>query len=79
MIDIDTLSKNNNVYVDQEGVKDGAPWLKCEHRILKTTDRDMILKSSVYFAIAVSQIRSYVVFDQHCILYGNTVHLDHAW
>ena len=56
VIDIDTLSKNNNVYVDQEGVRDGAPWLKCEHRLLKTTDRDMILKSSVYFAIAVSQI-----------------------
>ena len=41
---IDTLSKNNNVHVDQEGVRDGAPWLKCERQLLKTTDRHMILK-----------------------------------
>ena len=40
VIDLDSISTNDN---HQEGV----PWLKCERQLLKTTDKDMILKGSV--------------------------------
>jgi len=35
VVDIDALSVNNSNFVDQEGMRDGAPWLKCEHQLLK--------------------------------------------
>jgi len=34
VVDIDALSVS-------DGVRDGAPWLKCERQLLKTTDKDM--------------------------------------
>jgi len=30
VVDIDALSVSDGNFVDQEGVRDGAPWLKCE-------------------------------------------------
>ena len=51
VVDIDTFSGSNGDFVDQVGVRDGAPWLKCERQLLKITDKDMILRGSFKFTI----------------------------
>jgi len=38
-------------FVDLEGVRDVAPWLKCERQLLKTTDKNMTLKG--FFKLAI--------------------------
>ena len=47
-VDIDALSVS-------DGVRDGAPWLKCERQLLKTTDKDMILKGLFNSPLKVPQ------------------------
>jgi len=51
IVDIDALSVRDHNFVDQEGVRDGVPWLKCECQLMKTTDKNMILKGLFKLAI----------------------------
>ena len=51
VVDTDAFSGSNGDFVDQVGVRDGAPWLKCGRQLLKITDKDMILKGSFKFTI----------------------------
>jgi len=68
VVDIDALSVSDSNFVDQEEVRDGAPWLKCERQLLKTTDKDMILKGSLS---KVPHIAS--ICPAFYTVYGNTM------
>ena len=56
VVDIDAFSGSNGDFVDQVGVRDEAPWLKCERQLLKITDKDMIRGS---FKFTIESIVNY--------------------